>query len=118
MIGRWRRRRARPGPGTTPGPESLFAELAAVRPPEDYGAAERARDFRAVFFGESTPVQGRRVLWQILAWCRLFRPLAAPGDSHETYRRDGERNIGLRLLAVLNAAPDRGTPSDSSNERT
>lgn len=107
---RWFRRPA----ARDPDPEGFFDDLrrAAVGP--DYSALDRYRDFRAVFFGESTPEQGRRVLWQILEWCRLFRPVSAPGDPHETYRRDGERNIGLKVFMTLNTEPARDALPDAA----
>jgi rRNA maturation protein Nop10 len=89
-----------------PDPDAFFAVLRRASLGERYTPADRYRDFRAVFFGQSTPEQGKRVLWQILCWCRLFRPVSAPGDPHETYRRDGERNIGLKIFMTLNAEPD------------
>lgn len=84
-----------------PDPEAFFDGLMRARLGEGYDRAERFRDFRTVFATEA----GRRVLWQILEWAHLFRPVAVHGDSTETYRRDGERNVGLRILATLNAEP-------------
>lgn len=101
MIGLFRRGRISP-----PDPDAFFAALRRASLGERYTTIDRYRDFRAVFFGESTPQQGKRVLWQILEWCRLFRPVSTPGDPHETYRRDGERNIGLKIFMTLNAEPD------------
>ncbi|MEQ8356726.1 MAG: hypothetical protein RH942_14380 [Kiloniellaceae bacterium] len=109
MIG-WRRR-ARSG---QPDPEAFFEALRRASLGRRYTRADRYRDFRAVFFGESTPLQGKRVLWQILEWCRLFRPVSAPGDPHETYRRDGERNIGLKIFMTLNAEPGETHEKDHS----
>lgn len=107
----------RPAKGD-PDPEAFFEDLRRATVGERYGPLDRYRDFRAVFFGGSTPQQGRRVLWQILQWCRLFRPVSAPGDPHETYRRDGERNIGLKIFMTLNAEPDRKpTPDAAISER-
>ena len=82
-------------------PEAFFEALMRARLGAGYGPVERYRDFRRVFAGPA----GRRVLWQILEWAHLFRPVAVRGDSSETYRRDGVRNIGLRILATLNAEP-------------
>jgi hypothetical protein len=107
MMG-WRRKNA------LPDPEGFFDDLRRASLGQRYTREDRARDFRAVFFGESTPQQGRRVLWQLLEWCRLFRPVSAPGDPYETYRRDGERNIGLKLFMVLNAEPE--PPEDPQRE--
>jgi len=107
VIG-WRRKAA-------PDPEAFFDDLRRASLGERYRPQDRARDFRAVFFGDSTPQQGRRVLWQLLEWCRLFRPVSVPGDPHETYRRDGERNIGLKLFMVRNAEP--GPPEDTQTQQ-
>ena len=107
MRGWWRRR-----PAAEPDSEAFFAALRRASLGERYTAADRYRDFRAVFFGQSTAEQGKRVLWQILCWCRLFRPVSAPGDPHETYRRDGERNIGLKIFMTLNAEPDEPAPEE------
>lgn len=110
MIGRLRRRKP-----AEPDPEAFFDALRAAKLGEGYGARERYSDFRAVFFGDSTPQQGQRVLWQILTWCRLFRVVSAPGDPYETYRRDGERNIGLRIFMALNAEPP-AAPEEQQEE--
>jgi hypothetical protein len=106
---RWLRRiftgrAARPAP---PDPRDFFEELVKVRLGERYTETDRYKDFRAVFLGRSGPEQGNRVLWQILEWTRMYQRVAAPGDPHETYFRDGERNIGLRILVTLNVEPDR-----------
>lgn len=108
MIGR--RRKAGPG---APDPEAFFDALRQAKLGGRYTPLDRYRDFRAVFLGESGPQQGQRVLWQILAWCRIFRPVSVPGDPHETYRRDGERNIGLRIFMALNAEP----PADPEKQQ-
>jgi hypothetical protein len=88
-------------------PERLLDELRPAAPARPYGALERARDFRAAFLGSEA---GRRVLWQILEWCRMYRTVAAKGDPYETYRRDGERAVGLRILAVLSREPPADGP--------
>ena len=54
---------------------------------------------------------------EILEWCRIFRPVSVPGDPHETYRRDGERNIGLRIFMALNAAPPAAPEEQQSGEQ-
>jgi len=99
-----------------PDPDAFFATLRRASLGERYTAVDRYRDFRAVFFGESGPQQGQRVLWQILEWCRLFRPVSAPGDPYETYRRDGERNIGLRIFMTLNAEPQAPEARDDHQQ--
>ncbi len=99
-----RHRAERPAP---PDPRVFFDQLAKAKLGERYGEDDRYRDFRAVFLGQSGPEQGNRVLWQILEWTRMYQRVAAPGDPHETYFRDGERNVGLRILVTLNVEPDR-----------
>lgn len=84
--------------------ERFFGRLARDQLGPGYGAAERRRDFRSVF---ATPA-GRRVLWSLLDWCGLFRPVAVKGDPYETYHRDGRRDIGLRIIRTLEAAPPPG----------
>jgi hypothetical protein len=85
-----------------PDPEALFADLARAHADVGYGDADRYRDFRQVFLGS---VQGRKVLYEIFTWANLFRPVFIPGDPYATHYRDGERNIGLKILATLNAEP-------------
>lgn len=94
-----RRRRGRPDP------DAFLADLRRAVVGRRYTDIDRYRDFRAVFMGASTAEQGRRVLWQMLEWCRMYRPVAVQGDPHETYRRDGMRAIGLHVLMTLNAEP-------------
>ena len=47
------------------------------------------------------------MLWEIFDWCRMYRTEAAPGDPYETYRRDGMRSIGLRILGVMHEEPEQ-----------
>jgi hypothetical protein len=107
-VRRWLRRlfSRRPAAPPPPEPNAFFDGLLRARLGESYGAVERYKDFRAVFLGDSTPEQGNRVLWQIFEWTRMYQRVAAPGDAHETYFRDGERNIGLRILVALNLEPE------------
>ncbi len=95
--------------------ERFFGRLARDQLGPGYGAAERRRDFRSVF---STPA-GRRVLWSLLDWCGLFRPVAVKGDPYETYHRDGRRDIGLRIIRTLEATAPQGeeTPPAVPEER-
>lgn len=95
--------------------ERFFGRLARDQLGPGYGAAERRRDFRSVF---ATPA-GRRVLWSLLDWCGLFRPVAVKGDPYETYHRDGRRDIGLRIIRTLEATAPQGeeTPPVGPEER-
>ena len=47
---------------------------------------------------------GRAWVWDHLSACGLFRMSACAGDAHMTYFLEGERNVGLRLLAQLQRA--------------
>lgn len=111
----WLPFRRRPSAAPAGDLERFFGRLARDQLGPGYGAAERRRDFRSVF---ATPA-GRRVLWSLLDWCGLFRPVAVKGDPYETYHRDGRRDIGLRIVRTLEAAlpQDRDAPQDGSEER-
>lgn len=114
MIGRLRRLMWRLRV-VSPDPEVFLDDLRAAQVGR-YTRMDRYRDFRAVFM--ATP-QGRRVLWQILAWGRMYAPVAKTGDPHMTYFRDGERNIGLRIMQAMNAEPaeraDRAISQEENN---
>ena len=71
---------------------------------EGYSAKDRYHDFRRVFTGSE---EGKRVFREILAWGRMFRPSAlnTPVDPYLTHIREGERNIALKLLHVVNNEP-------------
>ena len=81
-------------------PPALFADLADARRGLAWTAVDRRRDFRAVFLGGAA---GRRVLYEILAWSRVFASTFVPGDAFATHWREGGRDVGLRILAVLDA---------------
>lgn len=51
----------------------------------------------------STP-KGRRVIWWIWSICGTFSASYVPKDSNQTAFREGERNIGLQFLSVVNQA--------------
>ncbi len=90
--------------------DGFFRSLAAQRLGPGYGPRERHRDFKRVF----SSVEGARVLWTILDWCGLYRPVAVKGDPHETYHRDGRRDIALRIIRAMNAEPlDRHAAADA-----
>ena len=105
MMARFRFRR-RAGDNTSPrDPHALFADLAAARRGLAWAEVDRRRDFRTVFLGSAA---GRRVLYEILAWSRVFASTFVPGDAFATHWREGGRDVGLRILAVLDA--DRAVP--------
>lgn len=87
-------------------PKDLFDNIAQDGPTaRNYTAIDRQRDFHAVL--RATPA-GRRVLAQILERSRACERSYVPGDSLETARREGMRDIGLWLIAMLaDDQPDR-----------
>lgn len=81
-------------------------EIAALAKAENYTAKERYHDFRRVF---GTP-EGQRVMREVLSWCHMFKPsvFGNPIDPHLVVLKEGERNIGLRLLSTYhNEPPER-----------
>jgi len=80
---------------------ALLDELSPHHPGNSYQAIERYRDYRALFL--SSPL-GRRVLWDILILCRLYKS-SMNQDSHVTSFNEGKRDIGLRILGIMNAEP-------------
>lgn len=97
----WPFRRHRVG---DPDPEAFIAELAASQSGQGYAPMDRYRDFRRVFLSDE---QGRRVLYEILSFCGMFRSAAprANFDSHHTMFLNGQQDIAFRLLATMNAEP-------------
>lgn len=44
---------------------------------------------------------GRRFMWRLLGQTGVYRS-SFTGEPHGTIFREGERNVGLRLLAIIN----------------
>ncbi len=81
---------------------SFSERVAADMPdPRSYGPADQYRDFARLF---DSPM-GRRVLAIILVRCQLWERSYTPGDSHETAKREGMRDIGLWLMETINMEP-------------
>lgn len=75
----------------------------------------RERELEDVRFVLSD-VRGRRFYWRYLKLCRIFA-LSFTGDN-ETFFREGQRDIGLRLLGDLNeATPAAYAVMKEENER-
>ena len=75
-----------------------------------YTLLDRYRDFRQVFSTEP----GRRVLYELLAWCHMVKTSVPPGpniDPYRTHVAEGERNIGIKLLGVLQKEPSAEQPT-------
>jgi hypothetical protein len=62
----------------------------------------RDREVDDVFFLLGTP-QGRRFIWRYLEQCGLFASSFHHSGS-QMYFNEGQRNVGLRLLADVNEA--------------
>ena len=52
-------------------------------------------------------VAGRAVLWHILEQCNLYATSYDP-DHHLTLRREGRRDVGLELIAMVEAVHPHG----------
>lgn len=65
---------------------------------ERYARKERLDDMRLILATE----QGRRFIWDILTQCNMFRSCFT--GSSETYYLEGQRDIGLMLMADVMAA--------------
>ena len=88
--------------------------LTSLPAAEGYTPNDRWHDFRKVF----TSDEGKRALREILSWCHLLKPsiISTPIDSHLMAMREGERNIGLRLLATINNEP-RPKPERTTRQK-
>ena len=100
-LARWNWRRHRVG---NPDPEAFLAELAASYPGKTYKPMDRYRDFRRVFLSDE---QGRRVLYEVMSFCGMFRSAAprANFDPYHTAFLNGQQDIAFKLLATMNAEP-------------
>lgn len=83
-------------------PVEFSNDVAGDTPSRGYTALERSNDFKRVL--QHTP-EARRVLAQILVRCQLWERSYVPGDSHETARREGMRDIGLWIMEIVNDDP-------------
>lgn len=98
---------------TGPG-DDILETLESLPAAEQYTPQAKYEDFRALFMGSD---QGRRVLREILAWGRMFKPAAigTPVDPYAMAMREGERNMALRLLATVHTEP-RGRPGKTRTQ--
>jgi len=88
--------------------ESLSTEIGAEL--EREAQAKRLRENRRATEREDLiwlmeRAQGRRVLWSILEDAGLLRSSFA-GTTNETFFREGERNVALKLQAKLRLADE------------
>lgn len=70
-------------------------KLAQLRADEDFRSAMGVPGFRAF-------------MWELLTRCHLFEISADLTSPHNTYFREGERNVGLRYLNdIVRLCPDQ-----------
>ena len=72
-----------------------IAEMPAAIP--GYDERRRRADYRATFGSEA----GLRVLADLARFAHMSHPSYVRGDAMETAFREGERNVVLRILALL-----------------
>lgn len=91
--------------------EKFFAGL----PKSQYDDRDRYAEFRKVFLGSE---EGKRVYNEILSWGGIFRPsiTASPVDPYLVASREGQRNVILRLLSVVNTEP-KEKPDRARNKK-
>lgn len=78
----------------------------------DPGAIDAAKELELARINELDDVReilkterGRRFLWRVVARAGIYRvSFAGDGGTHATAFREGERNMGLWLLAEIQAA--------------
>lgn len=62
---------------------------------------ERVADYKTVFETDA----GARVLNDLMQYAHILHPSYVKGDSAHTAFREGERNVILRILAILGKEP-------------
>lgn len=63
---------------------------------------QRRLDYHITFGSE----HGQRVFADLLRRAGLMQSTYAPGDTHETARREGARRFGLELVEIVTSDPD------------
>jgi hypothetical protein len=92
--------------------DGLMADLGAAqtskrKPPE------RHAEFRQVFLATEV---GKRVLHDILSWGHIWQT-SIVSDPHMTYKKEGERNLALRILTTLHKQPSIGSDMQRAKEQ-
>ena len=86
-------------------PDADVHALLELLPGGDYqNDSDRYQDFRQLFMGSD---QGKRVLYEILSWGKLFRPgvMGSPIDPYALAIAEGKRHLTLQLLSIVNIEP-------------
>lgn len=96
-----------------PDPEAFYEELAKSQRGRQQSQMDRYLTFRSVFMSSD---EGRRVLFEILSWCHVFKSSAmlANLNPKKTLFHEGERNIALKLQAVLRYEPTSTKPEEAN----
>lgn len=82
-------------------PEEFLADLYKAKLGGSYTNLDRYREFREVFLSTEA---GRRVLFQVLSWGRIYTNDFDPQPTVHAFQA-GERNLALRIFATLNTVP-------------
>ncbi len=74
---------------------------------DNYTEKDQYHDFRKVFTGDSTAVEGQRVLRRIMELGCIFNqpPLVSPIDSYMLAAIHGRRYLALKILSNVNNEP-------------
>lgn len=96
-------------------PDDLLDELQSLPTSEGYSDRERYADFSRLFLGSD---QGRRVLRELVARGRLFRPKAhgSPIDTNKVMIEEGEQNYVRWLLYVIYNEPKQKPPKQKRGQ--
>lgn len=70
-------------------------------------AGRRKKEGRDVLVNLLSKPAGRAWVWELLSATHMFEPSFVQNDPTGTAFREGERNVGLRILAdLMRVAPD------------
>jgi len=74
----------------------------------NYSKKDRYHDFRRLF---TSTDEGQRVFNEIISWGKLFSTSITPSpvDPLAMAAREGERNMALKLLTIVNNEPKEQT---------
>ena len=92
--------------------EALEAHTSSLAEEQKALSRQEADDFKWLMSDK----RGRRYMWRQLEKTGVFRS-SFTSTSNETFFREGERNVGLRLLALINVhCPDRYNQMVTENQ--
>lgn len=97
-----------------PDQEAFLDILRASHPGKRYPKIDKYRDFRRLFLDTE---EGRRVLYEILSFCGMYRSAAAEAkfDPNYTMFLNGRQDIAFRLLDLINNEPVERPTSTKEN---